>query len=344
MEKFIGPGLKNNTQEDLNEFSEFRKERGLKKIPGELKKTYEEEKLLKSLSDSLNNEIRSLGLPIINFPVERIHLLPDHFYYVSESESHATGNFLINKNSLEVEVSRENKLNNFQQLKDKLHKLIHLSPVSYLANKEKDAEVILHELVHSKSLSGFFINSSNLFLSYKGGYTTRGQEKGETAFGQVYFAGLNEAVTQKITKELLFKNKIFEQTNEENIKKPSVENSPYEGYISVLDMIIKTLAQFEHKNEDEIWSRFKKNYFTGQMMHLRKIEEVFGVGSLRVLASMNPSTMSQFELEEGSKYMKYFTSGISEEERAKIEMEILSWEEKRKKEKHVEISQNINNK
>lgn len=346
MEKLIGPGLKNLSQEDFNKFKKERNQLGIEKHPRELEKTYEEKELIKSILISLNNEMENLGLHPVNFPIKKIHLLPKHYTWYPGIKLYAKGVFTDKKDDIEVEVSRRKNINNIEKIKDILHQIIHFEPILYLSDREHDAKTIIHELTHAKSSRGFFVNSSNEIAPYKSGYSTNKIKGKELVKNDYYFNGFNEAVTEKIARELLLKNKdkIMNKDEGRNLEENLSKHGSYSGYITVLDKIIDMLAQFEYKNKEEIWSRFKKNYFTGEMMHFRKIEEVFGVGSLRILAAMDSSTMSPYDLEEGSKFAKYFSSGTTYEEREKLAEEILSEEEYFKKEKHREILESKRNK
>ena len=298
MEKFTGPGIKNITEDDLKKFEQERLDSGLVKHPAELEKTHEEEKIFNEIVGFLNKELKSLNLPNVDFPIERLHLLPSHFYWTPQGS--AVGEYNSTTNSIRVEVSRIVRLNDFEKIKDEFHKLIHLAPISYLSSKNKDVMVFLHELIHASSISGFFVKTDREIKNYKSGYQSFDPDNLQ---GFNYFTGINEAVTQKITNEIYNENinKLFKNINPREIDQIS-KISPYKGYISVLDSIIKSIAEFEYKKEEDVWLDFKKNYFTGEMMHFRKIEKVFGVGSLRVLASMNHSTMSDLDPKEDSKF------------------------------------------
>ncbi len=338
MEKFIGPGIKNIKDGDLDTFKEERILSGKEKHQAEMEKTQEEEKMLTQLVGFLNTEMESLGLPIFNFPLERLHLLPKHFYW--QPGGYTVGSYNPEKHSIQTEVSRL-RLDDSDKIKDKIHKLIHLAPISFSSEKDKDASILLHELIHASSFVGFFVKEDGDIKNYRSGYDYGGVKKELTKNGD-YFRGLNEAITQKITEELFSKNmeKIFKSKEIINAEKKILGSPTYKGYIDILNTIIKTISQFEYKTEGEIWKRIEKGYFTGEMMHLRKIEEIFGPGSLRVLAAMNPTTMSNLVLEDGSLFMKYFSFDINKEEKEKIADEILTDEENIIRNSHINIIQN----
>lgn len=334
MEKFTGPGLKNLTEDDLNKFKQERIVSGLVKKEHEMKTTHEEEIIFNKMVGFLNEELNSLGLPNINFPIERFHVVESW-----SDEKYVPGEYNGQEDSLTVRVSRYKDLEGIRKNLDDASKLLHLPPIPYLLNKPKDIMIILHELIHSRCLSGFFVDKEGNIRENKSGYVSSDTTNPN---GYTYFRGFNEAVTQKLTVEIFNKNKdkLFKKADDKKVGYV-LEDIPYRGYMCILDNIIKSIAESEYKNENEIWLDFKKNYFTGEMMCLRKIEKVFGIGSLRVLAAMDRSTMSTKGLEENSKFLKYFSNNISNTERDILAREILSDVENSKRDTHKQIISNI---
>jgi hypothetical protein len=56
--------------------------------------------------------------------------------------------------------------------------------------------------------------------------------------------------------------------------------------IEIVEIIIQKVAEKKGEDRELVWQRFKRGLFSGEMMHLRDIEETFGKGSLRILASL----------------------------------------------------------
>ena len=159
----------------------------------------------------------------------------------------------------------------------------------------------------------------------------------------MHFFGLNEAVTDKLARELLLKNheKIFTKKEFEGMELFIIKQivvHGYTDYIVVLDKIINTIAEFEYKEPSEVWNDIKKKYFKGELMYFRKIEDMFGIGSLRVLAAMDKTNKtSKNNSEKQLKIEKYFSSGTTFAERERLAKEILDESEYGRFERHQQI-------
>ena len=56
--------------------------------------------------------------------------------------------------------------------------------------------------------------------------------------------------------------------------------------MNIMESVVGRIAEMEHKPKEEVWDLYKKEQFTGNLMHLRKVEDVYGEGSLRILGEM----------------------------------------------------------
>ena len=101
----------------------------------------------------------------------------------------------------------------------------------------------------------------------------------------------------------------------------------YGECISILDLIIRKVAQDRNEDEIAVWKRFKRGMFTGEMMHLRDIEHAFGRGSLRVLAALNWESNHTIPIELIPKIKEYFDSD-DDEKRDEIAKEVLVAEDR----------------
>jgi hypothetical protein len=71
------------------------------------------------------------------------------------------------------------------------------------------------------------------------------------------------------------------------------------------------------ETKEDVWKRFKRGEFTGEMMHLRDVETAFGAHSLEILAMMESRKFNK-------RILKYFsTKDLIERER--IGKKIISW-------------------
>lgn len=89
------------------------------------------------------------------------------------------------------------------------------------------------------------------------------------------------------------------------------------------------MAKYFNQTHEEVFQKIKKGFFTGDMMHLRLIEEVFGPGSLRVLAAMGTEGATK-DTDEGELYKKIEEFFLSEnqEERNRLADDILATRER----------------
>jgi hypothetical protein len=157
-------------------------------------------------------------------------------------------------------------------------------------------ERLIHENIHLKSYSKEGIQKKGegddyFFGNLKTGYESKGRDNYKPLF-----EGLNEAVVQKTTRDILDKHGI------------SSGHLAYPAQIEIVDIIVKGLAEHEGKTNEEVWDELKRNQFTGKMMYLRNVEKVFGPGSLRVLASLTGDLLDHpFELKgEEFLYKEFF--------------------------------------
>lgn len=179
-----------------------------------------------------------------------------------------TGSY--NSDSRIIEIDSKYKPDTILNTKYYLFRILSkLNPESKTISNFK---TIIHEMIHAKSFHKYKIENNEV-SSYRNGYLTK-NDKG------AYFRGLNEAITEKTVLDIL---------NDENKKikiNLNILESKYRVELKIIENIVKKIAKKEGKEEKEIWDIFKEGHFSGNMMHLRKIEENFGEGSLRILAKM----------------------------------------------------------
>lgn len=135
----------------------------------------------------------------------------------------------------------------------------------------------LHEIIHLAGLSHAYIDKDKKKISL----TRSGYDSG------AYFSALNEAVVQKMTADMMEKNRRRIETPGYPLDTDDFKSSgPYATEMQALDMVIWRIAKHRGESKDEVWTRFKKNYFTGGMMHLRDLERALGPGALRAYANI----------------------------------------------------------
>lgn len=198
--------------------------------------------------------------------------------------------------------------------------------------KKINYETILHEATHAKSFHKREIsNNTSVNRSYRTGYNVERARDGK----EQYFSGFNEAIVDKTTLDIVLReNKDYSSSKKDISRFLFYLNSGYRAEMMTVDSIIKNVAKHKKESEKEVWDRFKKGQFTGDMMHLRDIEEAYGPGALRILATMDSySKNSQIK---NFLYYFYFSTKSSSI-RQTIEERLISEKSKEKLDKHIEI-------
>jgi len=169
--------------------------------------------------------------------------------------------------------------------------LIKITQLNKNSKVESNYSTIIHESIHGEAFHKYELYAdesnpeSNIINlnSYRNGYLLTKNRKED------YFRGLNEGVVDKTTMDILIKEYKGEPNLINKIRKILyyIESAYFLEMLTV-DTIVSKIAKNKDENKNETWARFKREQFNGNMMHLRDIEEIYGVGSLRVLATMNP--------------------------------------------------------
>jgi hypothetical protein len=267
-----GPNLTETDKQEVNEFIKGFSADAEEPVQGEIEKSPEIEQAIFEINQYRDEIAEELGLPKpIPLKPSQIHLLPP------EDFQERYPNY-----SADVWANHENVGDGiFLKYKPRLRSL------------DITKMVLLHEGIHVDSFRAFFTRNvdgqaiDNLTGETRSGYAT-GKPMQERE--HEHFLALNEAVVQKITWE-----KIRDRI-------PTVVNNPtYIVEIGILDAIINRIAEVNSEDEQIVWKRIKRGLFTGEMMHLRQIERVYGKGSLEILANLKMD-----DLEQMKKAIEYF--------------------------------------
>lgn len=267
----------------------------LRPVEGELEKTEQEKKMIMMVDILLEEVFEELDLEYDHFIDEnQVHVIPEnkHSEYIGKG---AEASYHSDDQQIYLERALFKKLAG-----DHFHSL-------------------LHESVHAVSHHKYFVHEHGQVDNYRLGYRTAHPTK-----DLEHFRAFNEAVTERITLEIINK-KENELSEELSIPKESFGDAymSYSEEVDVLETMIDTISEKTEKPFNEIWSRIKKSLFTGEMMHLREVEEVFGKDGLKVLASMK----THYQKEESKVlelYKLYFSNKLSDTERSLITKRILS--------------------
>lgn len=298
------PDVKKEDLEKIQDSISRAKKEKTEKIPGEYEKTQEELHAIDIVNDLIKEELKELGIEVNeNLTEDRVHFVNQKI--ADDLEIKATGRYTLDAHRI---IINKDKTNN-----------------RYL----RILKTLLHEALHYYSihlLLGTVENGSDVIKERRCGYHLK-KSPDQNGYHN-HFRGLNEAITEKLTGYILKKNRYFLtkefKLEETKFGKEGIYRYGYPKEIEILDFIIKKISEFYKKDPEEIWTQFKKGLFTGEMMHLREIEKVFGPGSLRILAIMTSAGFTEnFNEEEAFDKIKKFFEEENEEKRNEIAKEIL---------------------
>ena len=265
----IGKGLDEEERGKVNGSLERFRNEGLEQIPGELEKSPEFLLVIKKIEEYLNEELASMGLPSIEVDPRRIHLLGEK--------------------DMEEQLQAADLNGQYNPLKDRV-------VVKEAGSRLQKYKSTLHESVHRAAYRMFSANKEIKKIdTVRGGYLAANPSD---EADHEHFRGLDEAVVDRIVSEILdgHKQELIDTlhiTDEERQQPVRY----YREYMGILSGIINKIAAQKDESADVVWKRFKKGEFTGEMMHLRDVEEAYGKGSLRILGALGSVTKNS--LKEG---------------------------------------------
>jgi hypothetical protein len=185
--------------------------------------------------------------------------------------------------------------------------------------------ILVHELFHTFTVSKLVVrpDESGKFqvLATKTGYGIH-----NSADGQPHFRGLNEAMTQKLTKEVIRDHKkeivkLLKIKDYEFAKFEKNNVNEYDTYIELVDYLIDQISKNTHLPKEQVELKFKQEYFAGNVLFLRIVEQIYGKGALRILAFMGEHEPRDFW--PYTKMIHNWFSSNSQQERDEIARKIL---------------------
>lgn len=296
MEKynFIGKNLTNEDTKAVSKMLEIRHSEETQKESINYREPTPEETLnINKSKELIEEELKSIGVDSTTFDI-------DNYQFKFLNKSTGKGAYYSETRLVEIENNYKIELESIIKNPTKIipsigyfvqKLLVKITQLNKNSKTESNYRTIVHEAIHGKSFHKYEldINKDNPESykinenTYRNGYllTKNGQED--------YFRGLNEGIVDKTTMDILMK----ECKDEPNIVNKIREilyymESSYFIEMLTIDSIIEKIAKSKNESTEEIWTQFKKGQFTGNMMHLRDIENVYGLESLRILATMNP--------------------------------------------------------
>lgn len=201
-------------------------------------------------------------------------------------------------------------------------------------SKDKKLRSMLHEAIHAASFRNFWVDTERKDIEpYRSGYAVINREDPHE-----HFRGLHEAITEKSLQDILAEHadEISETFGNEVVDYDRGEYKDYQNFINLVDIIVSKVAEKHGEPPQEVWTRFKRGLYTGEMMHLREIERAYGKGSLRFLAALESGTRRALTRDEVMEKMRAYFSTEDEEEREKLAHEVLNERERLRYDKRAE--------
>ncbi len=299
-----GKGATFEKKKDANRYLEDERKETIKPIEGEYKKTVEELKTIEYINKYLNKELKELEIKEkVEIRPEQIHLLPKDIY------NRSTG------------ISSKEKLRAFYY---GFGQVIYIDK-DYYKSRLSLYKAIFHESIHAASFLKFHLKKEEKNPTlYRSGYNAIAQYSTD----QEHFCGLNEMIVDQIANNTLTK---YKKKFKKSLKITPKEKRQKVGYYPfyILDTILSKVAKKNKENKKDVWNRFKKGLFTGEMMQLREVEKTFGKGSLRMLAALESGTKKEFDDNGYEKILKYFETN-NKKKKQKIADQVLTKREKAK--------------
>lgn len=271
------------TPEDVHEISKEISDLQLKskeKYPREVDKSIEQLQDITTANKLLASAIEKLGFTARTITTEQIHLVDSAFLDEMEGKKNETrnGQASIIDDQIFILTDRQTSLNTHDK--------------SWL--RLNFVKLAIHELIHLQGYQKFFADKDQQGFASRSGYGTPSMRR-----QTILLNSLNEAVVDKLALEIIKENPNLpedlgrKKKPTDSLYKLLEQESGYIFFIGILEIIIEKIATVEKKTEDEIWTEFKINHFSGKLMFLRRIEKIFGKGSLEVLSAMDRSNTSE---------------------------------------------------
>ncbi|EKE11047.1 MAG: hypothetical protein ACD_15C00150G0002 [uncultured bacterium] len=297
--KIVG---KNMTPEKRDYFSEKRKEseeESKKPFVGEMEKSEKAREIIRFINACIAEKFQELGLEYQEIPEEKNHL------FSKEGFKKAFPNKDDAVNGFNNSVNKENI-------------------IKVTEDSAKVFKVMLHEMVHAASHGAYYGDiQSNKLREYRTGYVVSNWHDGEENVHE-HFRAFNEGMIDLIVSEIV-KGKLDDINKLLEISKEDWKNvSWYWDESELINLIVGKISDVKREKGKDIYARFEKGLFTGEMMHLRDVEKVFGKHSLRILGSWD-STDKGGDPDKVDRYRKIykFFATDDEGEREKLRQELL---------------------
>jgi len=286
----VGKDLNKKITESGEQLINRRIEKGQSLVKGEVERKEHLNEMIRTAKFVISRELDRLGIEPTQEPSEdSFHFYDPH----AEGSPHNKNHFRPFDQSVHVEnIHDKNKVD---RVKDRISNF--LGKEGTYSRRYQGFEKLLHETIHAYSHLEYkagFVEDNRFLRAHQTGYHIIDM------FGKTTTSKLrmfNEGVVQRLTKELLDKEdaEITKQLNFSNTEKErrGRAQGAYGSNVELIQVLTKDIAEYKGVPEEAVWNDFKKGHFTGEMMHLRVIDEVYGEGSLHLLGVADEITKKE---------------------------------------------------
>lgn len=274
------PNFKQHVEEELA----HKDVEALRRMPGEIEKSSEDIRTISFAQELIDGDLALSGRSTEALPLEAIHIV--------QQESIANGFAYAKANMITIPAASTptERLNQFYFL---LHEFRHIAAKKYFDATQFISSTL--EVQKEIAKYGYALSRVEKLTQSRNGYGIVTQHRNLNRKKFILFNGLNEAVTEQMTIDTFKKNrdKIIQEFYgedsagyERDVATIEGEHGMYAPQRKVLNLIVDGVSEHYQEERERTWNRIKEGYYTGNLMHLRKIEKVFGKGTLRLLALM----------------------------------------------------------
>jgi hypothetical protein len=291
-----GKGLTEEHADDIHGYFENMHVDAVGLSEGELEKTLEETAVLTAINFWLMDEASSLGIPYQPFTPKQFHLF-------SEDDFPGTAN----------------------AYRKRPYDLIFINKDAWPGSSLYIT--FTHEAVELQAFRRYHADVDQMNMrEERAGYIISNRSE----LDHEHFYGFHDASVERAAREI-YGQHVSELSSLVQITPDEQENPPFPSEyavdLEILDTIIAGVAEGNGLSDDEVWMRIKRGLFEGGYMHLRRIENAFGLGSLRVLAAWESATVRMPEEELDHAVLRFFQSN-DEGEKQSIAHSVLNERER----------------
>lgn len=260
--KIMGKNLSPERKEIFTKKYEKIEKEAMTPYTNELEKNEKAKEIIGFINACLKKEFEEMHLEYTEIPVQKIHIF---------SKESFEKTFYDKKGSLGAFSSAILKEANIKACDGEIARAF---------------KAITHEMIHIASYNVYYADPENEELkeNYRSGYFNN-QHQGDNYHN--HFIGLNEGIIDLVVSE------IVQENLDTILKMLAIEKEDWKDVVwyhdesNLINRIAEKIATKNGEDFDIVYKRFKRGLFSGEMMHLRDVERVYGEDALRILSYLN---------------------------------------------------------